>query len=63
MYYEASIRLWNKYEDECREEEYEKLSNKVNNAINYNNLSVVELRSKNYPAALAAAKQALDQIE
>ena len=70
LYYEASNKLWREYEEESQakngnsessSEDY--LSNKINTAINFNNLSVVELRSKNYPAALEAAKQALDQIE
>ena len=41
----------------------ELISDRVNAAINCNNLSVVELRSKNYPAALQAARQALSHIE
>lgn len=35
----------------------------TNMAINFNNLSVMELRAKNYDAALAAAKQAFGYVE
>jgi len=41
----------------------EELSNAINQAINYNNLSVIELRQKNYMEAQAAAKNALGCIE
>ena len=62
--------MWKEYEEESQSkngnsestpEDY--LSKKINAAINFNNWSVVELRSKNYPGALEAAKQALEQIE
>jgi hypothetical protein len=35
----------------------------VNMAINFNNLSVMELRAQNYDGALAAAKQAFGFVE
>jgi hypothetical protein len=35
----------------------------MNMAINYNNLSVMELRAQNYENALAAAKQAFGYVE
>lgn len=41
----------------------EELSNAINQAINFNNLSVIELRQKNYQEASRAAKSALGCIE
>jgi hypothetical protein len=35
----------------------------MNMAINYNNLSVMELRAQNYENALGAAKQAFGYVE
>ena len=41
----------------------EELSNAINQAINFNNLSVIELRQKNYAEAQRAAKNALNCLE
>lgn len=41
----------------------EALSDAINQAINYNNLSVIELRDKNFSEATQAAKNALNCIE
>ena len=41
----------------------EELSNAINQAINFNNLSVIELRQKNFSEASSAAKSALNCIE
>ena len=63
LYYNAAAKLQQEQDEETPGKEQDKLAAKINAAIDLNNLSVVELRSKNYPAALKAAKQALSQIE
>ena len=78
LYYEHAIDLWTQAQENgslssqvllgANEEApaispEEEMSNAINQAINYNNLSVIELRQKNYQEAQTAAKNALNCIE
>jgi len=70
LYYEHSINMWKRAEREVTQSVKEgqpmpvtDFSENVNMAINYNNLSVVELRQKNYQGALKSSKKALLEIE
>ena len=79
LYYEHAIQLWQQAHEQGETSEptleseringsdalspEEELSNAINQAINFNNLSVIELRQKNYQDASKAAKSALNCIE
>ena len=77
LYYESAIKLWKEANEREDADNFsggeadgvpqnsgrETLSNAIGQAISFNNLSVIELRQRNYAEASAAAKDALSCIE
>jgi len=75
IYYEHAIELWGQAQSEAGEDGLdsdqasgeavleEELSDAINQAINHNNLSVIQLRQKSYGEAHQAARNAVNCIE